>query len=193
MLERVVAVVLAAGESSRLGRAKALVECDGKALVSLQVTRLLEFGIETIVVTRSELHQQLAAVLADADCSIVVPADASKRTGNLKAGLFAAGEVAGLLVVPVDRPGWSTSTLERLLRTAESCCPESGGRGAHPLLIRGRDITTLAEAEDDAALNRLFTPTRITVEDAFLHLNVDTEEDLAQLQLCCDWLASGER
>ena len=71
MVKGVPAIVLAAGESSRLGRDKALVEWNGETLVGRAVRLLQESGCKPIiVVTRSEL--QIDVMLASGDATIVV-------------------------------------------------------------------------------------------------------------------------
>ena len=144
-----VAVVLAAGQSIRLGRPKALVECGNETLISTQVRRLRSSGVECIIVTSPELLSAISEVLEDIHCRIIAPDDPSNRTGNLKIGMAAAGDVDNVLVVPVDRPGWSLPTLSRLLERGATCCPQKDGRGGHPLLINGEDIDKLANAGNE--------------------------------------------
>ena len=47
-------IVLAAGESSRLGHPKALIEVGGETLVSWVSRRLTELGLSPVIVTRNE-------------------------------------------------------------------------------------------------------------------------------------------
>ena len=187
-----VAVILAAGRSSRLGRPKALADCGGEALIRVQLRRLNSLGIDCIVVTRAELLADVSAAVEGCSCTVIAPDDPSNRTGNLKAGLNAAGAVEAVLVVPVDRPGWSLETVRGLLRRSLTCCPEKDGRGGHPLLIRGEDVDLLRDAADDAALNRLFTTERVEVDDPFLHLNVDATEDVLELMRLVEWMTENE-
>ena len=52
-------IVLAAGESSRLGHPKALIEVGGETLVSWVSRRLTELGLSPVIVTRNELYQKV--------------------------------------------------------------------------------------------------------------------------------------
>ena len=52
-------IVLAAGESSRLGYPKALIEVGEETLVSWISRRLTELGLSPVVVTRNELYQKV--------------------------------------------------------------------------------------------------------------------------------------
>ncbi|MGB1495430.1 MAG: hypothetical protein ACPG8U_02935, partial [Candidatus Thalassarchaeaceae archaeon] len=63
----------------------------------------------------------------------------SGRTGSLQIGLnfilenFSKNFKA--LVVPVDRPGFSSSTLSKLLSLNNTSCPEKDGKGGNPYRI----------------------------------------------------------
>ena len=88
MAKGVPAIVLAAGASSRLGQAKALVKWGDETLVSRSVRMLTESGCNPIiVVTRSEL--QVDVMLESPDSLVVVnPAPNEGRTGSLQIGLI---------------------------------------------------------------------------------------------------------
>ncbi|HEY9721253.1 MAG TPA: NTP transferase domain-containing protein, partial [Oscillatoriaceae cyanobacterium] len=100
---QVVAVVTAAGFSSRMGFSKALLEWHGKPLVAHQVETLAALG-EVIVVLGHEAERIRPHVPASARV-VVNPDYASGRVGSLLAGFRAiAGTPAGVLVVGVDQP-----------------------------------------------------------------------------------------
>ena len=70
-----------------------------------------------------------------------------------------------------------------------SSCPVWDGRGGHPLLITGEDINSVYLSNADVALSSLFQREKIHVEFPWLHLNIDTEDDLSDLYLASkeDW------
>ena len=88
MAKGVPAIVLAAGESSRLGQPKALVQWNGETLVSRAVRLLQEKNCSPIiVVTRNEL--QVDVMLSCNDAIVVVnPKPEDGRTGTLQIGLI---------------------------------------------------------------------------------------------------------
>lgn len=181
------AIILAAGESSRLGQAKALVVVQESPLLKLITERLHSEGCDPIiVVTRAELSFDCLA--ASPNCKVVINKfPESGRTGTIQVGLIAIGQETGnlpksALIVPVDRPGWSQSTLRKLL-DAEGCvCPEKGGIGGHPLRVGSKEIEEILAAPSDQSLRQLVNPERFEVEDSFLHLNLDTSDDLDELE-----------
>ena len=174
-------VVLAAGASERLGQPKALVRIGDRCLVEWVVSRLQAHGLEPLVVTNDEIIDDVAASV---NCEVVVnPDPESGRTGTLQVGIrhIGAGARRRILVVPVDRPGFSDSTLVTLLDSTVTSCPTQGGRGGHPLLLSAEDAAKVVAGSPSAPLRNLINPIRIEVTDPYLHLNVDRQEDL-------DWL-----
>ncbi len=174
-------VVLAAGSSERLGQPKALVRIGGRSLVEWVVSRLQAHGLDPLVVTNEEIADEVAASV---DCGVVVNIDpGAGRTGTLQIGIGHIGTGMGqrILVVPVDRPGFSDSTLETLLDSTATSCPTQGGRGGHPILLSAEDAAKVVEGSPSAPLRDLINPVRIEVTDPYLHLNVDRPEDLGRL------------
>ncbi len=174
-------VVLAAGASERLGQPKALVKIGKRCLVEWVVSRLQAHGLEPLVVTNEEIVEEVAASV---DCGVVVnPDPGAGRTGTLQIGIGHIGTGAGqrILVVPVDRPGFSDSTLETLLDSTATSCPTQGGRGGHPILLSAEDAVKVVESSPSAPLRNLINPIRIEVTDPYLHLDVDRPEDLGWL------------
>lgn len=180
-------IVLAAGASSRLGQPKALAQIHGKPLIQHLVERLESEGLEPVIVTRADISVDI--MLAVPNRTIVInPAPDMGRTGSLQFGLKQFLDTKGgeraykLLVVPVDRPGFSDSTLSTIMQQEQCACPSKDGRGGHPLLLMAEDIARIRTADPDTPLRDLCTPERIEVEDVHLHFNLDTAKDLEVLR-----------
>ena len=187
MSKAIPAIILAAGASRRLGEDKALLEVAGNPLVALVAQRLSAAGCTPIViVTRAELA--FACLGAAPEFKVAINKSPQEgRTGSIQVGLLALGEDNGrlpkaVLIVPLDRPGWSMSTLEKVVNTEGCVCPEKDGRGGHPLRISGTEVKAIMAAPSDTSLRQLTKPQRILVEDEFLHLNIDPPEDMVELE-----------
>jgi molybdenum cofactor cytidylyltransferase len=187
MSKAIPAIILAAGASRRLGQDKALLQVAGNPLVALVAQRLSAAGCTPIViVTRAELA--FACLGAAPECKVAINKSPQEgRTGSIQVGLLALAEDSGrlpkaVLIVPIDRPGWSLSTLEKVLGTEGCVCPEKDGRGGHPLRISDAEIEAIMAAPSDLSLRQVTKPQRILVEDEFLHLNIDTSEDMVELE-----------
>ena len=187
-------IILAAGRSSRLGQPKALVDVGGGSLISRIVDRLQNLSKVTItVVTNGDL---LADIIIECPSihAVLNPDPEKGRTGSIRHGLDSILERNGrlpdrLLIVPVDRPGWSIEIIRDLLGSAVSCCPSWNNRGGHPLLLVGDDINAVYLSSGDTPLSSIIVRETMFFEFPFLHLNIDTKEDLDELLLASkeDW------
>jgi molybdenum cofactor cytidylyltransferase len=148
-------VVTAAGRSSRMGRAKALLEWRGLPLLAHQV-RLLSGLREVIVVLGHEAAALRPFVPSGNYIRLVENPDFEKgRSSSLVAGFRAiSGRPAGILVVAVDQP-LSAATLGLLFGGHEPHAPIAvpvyQGRRGHPVLFRGDlldELLAIAEETD---------------------------------------------
>ncbi len=170
------AVILAAGSSSRLGRPKALIQLGEITLIEMIVSRLEEIGLRVTIVTRKDIADRIRSLLPDHH--IVVNLEPDKgRTGSVQCGLESVGKVP-VLIVPIDRPGFSVQTLQKLCDSKVTTCPVKDGKGGHPLALSIEDSNIILNENPDQSLRSLISPSRIEVEDPHLHLNIDTEEDV---------------
>ena len=180
-------VVLAAGASARLGQPKAFLEIGGKPLIQHLVERLEATGLEPVIVTRAEISVDVLLALPER-IVVINPNPDAGRTGSLQCGLKqilstkGGGRAFRLLVVPVDRPGFSNETLETLMEKDVCACPAKDGHGGHPLLLMPDDVARIRTADADTPLRDLCTPERFEVEDSYLHLNLDTPADIEVLR-----------
>lgn len=174
------AIILAAGASQRLGQPKALVEVGESTLVEIVAGRLDSAGLEVTIVTRAELVEPIRALLPEAHLVVNHEPEAG-RTGSIQCGLASIGG-GPVLVAPVDRPGFSLSTVETLCQEESSTCPTKDGRGGHPIALSAADCESIREASPDTPLRDLIEPQRSEVADPHLHLNIDTPEDIEALR-----------
>ena len=179
-------VVLAAGGSTRLGQPKPLVEVDGRSLVSIAVDQLNQSGCHPVyVVTRFDLSMTL---MAEAQSALIVVNQRPElgRTRSLQLALKAAYSERGrwprhAVVAPVDRPGWRPDIVHRLLECPSSAAPQHQGRGGHPVTLDQEAMKAVVGAPSDAPLKDIVRFERVQVHAPWLHLNIDTPEDLEHL------------
>ena len=168
-------VILAAGASRRLGHPKALVEFGGITLVEKIASTLEKTGLSVTIVTRPSLETEIRNLIPNADI-IVNPDPESGRTGSLQCALRKIGHFP-IIMAPVDRPGFSTKTLELICQKDETVCPSRNGRGGHPIAISSSDVGKILKSPPNTSLRNIINPRRIEVNDQYLHLNIDTPED----------------
>ena len=178
-------IILAAGSSSRLGRDKALVPIGSRPLIRWLSDRVTEKGVDVTVVANKKNAEEISSILTDSNV-VVNPEPLKGRTGSLKVGIsnldLSIGTDYRLLVVPVDRPGFSDSTLKRLIKSDETCCPMREGRGGHPILLSPNDVESVRTSSPEKSLREIVEPLRFEVTDGELHLNIDDPRDIEHLE-----------
>lgn len=147
-----VAVVTAAGASTRMGRPKALLGWGGKPLLQHQMDALRDWG-RVIVVLGHEATSIQATVSLPANVRVIVhPAYALGRSSSLAAGFAAIPPgPAAILVAGVDQP-LDTEVLAMLLDAMDShavCVPTCQGHRGHPVLLAGRLLGELQAVQHE--------------------------------------------
>jgi molybdenum cofactor cytidylyltransferase len=153
------AIVLAAGRSSRMGRAKGTLPIDSiDTFLSRIVRTLTEAGVDDVVVVLGHEAETIAAAFASSDlrARFVVNPDYDRgQLSSLKAGLAVADRpgVTAVMVTLVDIPLVAPETvravLDRYRRTrAPIVRPVNGTRHGHPLVI-DRTLFDAIRAADD--------------------------------------------
>ena len=180
------AIILAAGASERLGTHKALVEVGNQTLIESVFNRLEQANLEVTIVTRGSLADSIRTLLPEANV-IVNPNPEQGRTGTIQCGINEIG-IGPVLIVPVDRPGFSLDTANLLCRMETTTAPEYNGRGGHPIALASQDCEVIIQAQPDVPLRNLINDSRIEVKDPHLHLNIDTSSDVEEMLRVADSL-----
>lgn len=137
---QVVAVVPAAGFSTRFGAAKLLADVGGKPLIARTLASLLDAGIaRLVVVTREGSGLEDLPALDDRRVTVLVNPDPARGMfSSIQAGLAAAGSDI-VLVLPADMPFVASVTVAavaaRAAATQAVIVPVYQGRNGHPLAI----------------------------------------------------------
>jgi molybdenum cofactor cytidylyltransferase len=185
--QRVAAVVLAAGLSSRMRQSKALLPWDGRTVIEAIVSRLIAARIPEIVVVTGYRGEDVARVLAKSPVQIVHnPGFAQgEMLSSLKMALGALPDtISACLVVMGDQPSLDGRVMGNVLAAyaenrGEIVVPAYRGERGHPVLIGRRfwpellalesgaprdvirrypDHTAVIEVETDSILRDMDTP-----------------------------------
>ena len=191
MTAGVAAIVLAAGESRRMGRAKALLDWDGKPLLQHQIDELSAAGCEPIVVVLGHEKERIAAGIRCAGgCRVVHNREyASGRASSLRAGADALpDDAAAVVVASVDTP-LRSATVGALIEAWRGradpgaiIVPRHAGRNGHPSLFGGSLLPELRAVREESqglrAVRRAHTAATafLDVDDALVTLNLNTPE-----------------
>jgi molybdenum cofactor cytidylyltransferase len=186
----IVAVVLSAGESSRMGRPKALLPIAGQTFIEKIVGALKQSGIERIVVVLGFNADEMRRRVEHLPVDIIVNSDYQQgQLSSLQAAirhLQPAGDCDGILVHLVDHPYIDPQLVRVMLqRFAESkstiVVPRHQGKRGHPVLFSRALFGELLAAPLDqgakSVVNRHRDETlEIETEDVGITVDIDTPE-----------------
>lgn len=194
---RVSAVVLAAGRSARMGKAKQLLRGGGgqtmleRTLANVRASRVDEVVL-VLGASADEIRQAIPAALLDGIRIVANEDYASGMASSLRAGLAAvSSESNGALIVLGDQPLVRPETMSRIVEQycgsdAEIVVPHYQGSRGNPVLL-GRSVFAEAMAlEGDVGCRAIFARhtdgiLRVDVDDAGILADVDSREDFERL------------
>jgi molybdenum cofactor cytidylyltransferase len=130
-------IILAAGESSRMGTPKALLKLRGETFVDRLIRCFAPYCSPIIVVLGHEPEIVRAGIRSGDKAAFVLNTDYQRgQFSSLQCGLRAVPPTAdGVVFTPVDHPNIEPSTVGKLTDTrAVIAIPQYLGRHGHPVL-----------------------------------------------------------
>jgi molybdenum cofactor cytidylyltransferase len=186
----IAAVVLSAGESSRMGRPKALLPIEGETFIGRIVTALKRTQVGKIVVVLGHNAEELAAAIRPLAVEILVNPD--YKLGQLSSLQVAArhlqndADCDGMLLHLVDHPYIDAALVDRMIQRfhetqKDIVVPRWRGKRGHPVLFSRRLFAELLAAPLDqgakAVVNAHANETlEIETDEEGIALDIDTPE-----------------
>jgi molybdenum cofactor cytidylyltransferase len=186
-------VVLAAGQSRRMGHPKLLLLLDGRPVIHHAVSALVDAGLADVVVVVPPEHSALAEALSDLPARLAVnPAPEAGQAGSVVAGIAALSPVADAAVIALgDQPGVPRVVLVALLecyRATGKAIVAPGyreGRG-NPVLFAASVFPELIRLTGDQGARRVIDadPGRVALVpfDIPMPPDLDTPDDYESLR-----------
>lgn len=186
-MDRISAIVLAAGMSTRMGRLKQLLPL-GDRLVVQRVADAACSCIDRVVVVLGHEAAAVGAALAGRPVECVVNADyAAGMLSSFRCGLEAAGEADGYLLCLGDQPGIGPQVIRALLNAAQKTdkgllIPVHCGRRGHPVLIGARYLPEINALPPEGGLKPVTRghpedTAEIVLDDQAVLEDMDTPDD----------------
>lgn len=198
--EPVAGIVLAAGESKRLGKPKQLLDWKGQSFIRAVAKTALDAGLSPVVVVTGANAELVEAEVADLDVMCVRNNDWQNGQGSsIQRGVLALtpnpspkmreGNSGACIFLLVDQPQVDTSILRALVeKHAEGLYPVVAplvmDRRANPVLFDQMTFSDLAKLEGDVGGRAIMHKHRVEYlpwHDDHLLLDVDTEEQYQRL------------
>ena len=190
------AILLAAGESTRMGRPKALLRWGDTTLLEFQIAELRAAGIDDIVVVLGHAAEQVAPSVPAGARAVVNESYREGRASSLRAGAGALPDGAGpIVVLGIDQPR-PRRVHERLLAAhrgsgALITVPATDGKRGHPAVLDGSLLPKLRSAtEEERGLRGVMAGHEAEVREApfilLQHESMAAEPDLLALIVLLD-------
>jgi molybdenum cofactor cytidylyltransferase len=192
---KVAAILLAAGQSRRMGHFKPLLPFGEKTVIESCIDYLRRGGVTTIVVVLGHRAEDMKERLSGLPVRFAVNPDAgSEMAASIACGVQALpGEHQAVLLAPADHPAIPDRVVSALIETwntssTKLAVPEYGGRGGHPVLVDLSFRDELLNLDPERGLRALFDDhreqtARVPVDSPFIARDMDTWEDYRKLHL----------
>ena len=202
-MERLAAIVLAAGRSSRMGDFKPLLDIDGRTLLEWAVAGFRGAGVDDVLVVTGHRGGEVGAASERAGARAVANAEFDHGMfSSVRAGVEAlSAGVSRFFLLPADVPLVRPETIGRLARAARDAAtvpggppdvvyPATSGATGHPPLVSAAlrdEIVAAGPDGPDGGLRRVLMDhiarsAVVDVGDPGVLLDADTPDDLAGIR-----------
>jgi molybdenum cofactor cytidylyltransferase len=190
----IVAVVLAAGESSRMGRPKALLPIGGKSFIEAIVMALRQTRIAKILIVLGHHAEDLKPQIEGLPVTILI--NSEYRLGQLSSlqvavrhlmGLPDFTGVDGILVHLVDHPYLNPALVNRMIEGFYNSgklivLPRYGSHHGHPVIFSARLFGELLQAPLEQGAKAVVNAHRddtleLETDDAGIAIDIDTPDE----------------
>ena len=192
----IVAIILAAGRSERMGAFKPLLPFGSQTVIESCIQSLRDGGVQDVVVVvgQSESASALSDLLRDSAVTIAVnPERESEMNASIAVGVAALpGSAKVVLITPADYPAVPGQVVQRLLAEwklgALLAKPTFDEQGGHPVLIDLSFRDQLLALDPRRGLKGFFDAhqdqvKRIAVNSKYIARDIDTWDDYRTLHL----------
>jgi molybdenum cofactor cytidylyltransferase len=188
-------IILAAGESRRMGYPKPLLEIGGRTFIEQIAATMLAVVPRLVIVIGAHRERVRAAVPRDARITIVENLDYSRgQLSSLKVGLgVVQPDSSGALVHLGDHPMVRVETFQAIVDSYDRSgkpivIARHGGRRGHPVIFDRALFGELLSAPEEEGARHVVNadPSRVAyvdLDDPGINLDLDTPADLSHAGL----------
>jgi molybdenum cofactor cytidylyltransferase len=186
-------IILAAGNSSRLGRPKQLLPYRGQTLLAHVAGEALAADLKQVVVVTGAFHPEVSNSLSEFSIAIVFnPAWETGMASGIVAGLSKMQpDLDAVIIAVCDQPFISSALLLQLIDTHETsekgiiACTYADSMGTPVLFARKYfdQLSKLSGAQGAKKLLKNYAADLATVDFPNGNVDIDTAEDVGYLEI----------
>jgi molybdenum cofactor cytidylyltransferase len=185
------AILLAAGESKRMGRPKQLLEWQGKTLLQHVLESLINSNADDIILVLGHETDRIRKSLPALQIKIVINPDYKQgMASSLRQGLLAMDPRSeAFLVCLADQPGIGPEIMNNMIREFQQADPKRGivrpvyrGLRGHPVLIGAQYLQEALQLQGDVGARQILMNhpediLEIDVDKDVVLKDIDTPEE----------------
>lgn len=191
-MNQVAAILLAAGQSRRMGAFKPLLPFGDKTVIECCIDYLREGGVKSIVVVLGHRAKDVQEKLAQRPVRFAFNKDPHSEMGaSIAAGIRELPDMAqATLIALSDHPGIPATVVSSLIEAwgkgARLVMPTWQDRGGHPVLVDQSFRSELLSLSSSGGLKAFFDAhrnevQRLPVDSPFIARDIDTWDDYRAL------------
>jgi molybdenum cofactor cytidylyltransferase len=192
------AIILAAGTSTRMGRAKQLLPLDGTTVLARAIENVRSAGLVEMVLvlgaSAEAIRRQLPRSLLEGLKVVVNQAYGEGMASSLREGLSALDPQTGAaLIILGDQPFIQPQTLLKIMAGyhrsgAQIVIPTHQGKRGNPVLLSRPVFQEVMALQGDTGCRAIFPNhldaiLKVEVEDQGILLDIDNQDDYDRLKL----------
>jgi molybdenum cofactor cytidylyltransferase len=180
----IAAVVLAAGESTRLGRPKQTLQINHESLVERAVRVAFDAGFSPVIAVLRD-NDLIDAVQKQGAIALLNRKSHEGMASSIRCGVAAAQSLnaSGVVVMTCDQPGVTDDHLRALIANDAAVTGSAyAGRVGVPAYFPAASFDALLTLEGDTGARKLLRGAK-SISNEALNLDIDTEEDFRKAQV----------
>ncbi|HTY08242.1 MAG TPA: nucleotidyltransferase family protein [Candidatus Edwardsbacteria bacterium] len=188
MRTKVAAIILAAGQGSRIGQPKLFLKTGDRTFLESVTKTLADAGLADITaVVRNEDRERAAGLIQPRRVRVNGHPE-NGPLSSLRTGLDAQKDRDGYLICPVDHPAVAADTIRALLAAFDAqrgnvVKPAFNGKAGHPVLIPAALAKRIPDKDIAGGLAKVIAGsgvavTLVPVDDDAVLKNINTMDDI---------------
>ena len=185
-------IILAAGESKRMGTTKQLLAFQGSTMLEQVISQVRQSLLYERIVVLGHDADRIMNGISFSDMNIIINHDYKKgQSSSLIKGLsLVSPKCSGAMFLLADQPFITTAIINRLLAAFESCedtgaafvIPFYKGQRGNPVIAARKIFPELEGLSSDAGARTLFKKykneiLKVDIEDKGILLDIDTHKE----------------
>jgi molybdenum cofactor cytidylyltransferase len=188
MKSKIFAVILAAGESSRMGMPKALLQIHGKTFLEYLLESIKKAGLENISVIVGHDAEMVMTKFLNLNVDFIINKDYKKgQLSSIQAAIKSVPKnTDAVLICPIDRPLFSSGLINKLfsdfVRTGSPVVvPVYDAKRGHPMIFSSSVFMELMRAPIDVGARAVVWAhhsevVEVPTNEEGILINIDTPE-----------------